>query len=288
MVTQIIIHLLPHEIDWFEYQLNQLKIGNELVNPSDKIILDVTLNLNLVDWESSELDKSYFVNKFNILKDKCNWCSPIFIISEDNECLGCNDKRRTSVRTSKSDNIIYLDTDLMFEPKTLAYIIEASKVVNNDYYIVSPQLPKMWDNSWDVLVNKRFINEIPSHEGYINSRPFDFTYNEEIQLRPINEFKFGGGWFNLFSTKLLQKIDIPDSLGPYGLDDTFIMSGAQILLSKGYDVQQYVLEEIIVKENLPHSSEYCKKLNIINKQDIFRANSHDNFNKEIKNLSLQW
>ena len=28
MTTQIIVHLLPHEIDWFEWQAKQLKIGS--------------------------------------------------------------------------------------------------------------------------------------------------------------------------------------------------------------------------------------------------------------------
>lgn len=275
---------MPYEIDWFEWQLKQLLLGSDYLNPEDQIILDVTLNLNLIEWEQSSLSKEFFKNKFESLKKLCTWCTPQFIISENSECLGCNDKRRTSIRTSTSDNIIYLDTDLLFKPETLSYIIEASKIINHEYYIISPQLPKMWDNSWDVLVNQRFINQPPSHEGYINSNPFDFTYDEEIKIKPINTFKFGGGWFNLFSTKLLQKIDIPDSLGSYGLDDTFIMYGSNILLNKGYNVCQYVLEGLVVKENLPHQNEYSEKIKIIDKQDEFRKQSNISFNQEIKNL----
>ena len=62
MTTQIVVHLLPHEIDWFEWQSKQLKIGSYYIE--DKVIIDVTLNLNLVDWEKSQLPKKYFIDKF--------------------------------------------------------------------------------------------------------------------------------------------------------------------------------------------------------------------------------
>jgi hypothetical protein len=32
MTTQIVVHLLPHEIDWFEWQSKQFKIGSSYIN----------------------------------------------------------------------------------------------------------------------------------------------------------------------------------------------------------------------------------------------------------------
>jgi len=37
MTTQIVIHLLPHEIDWFEWQSKQLKAGSIYIE--DKVIV---------------------------------------------------------------------------------------------------------------------------------------------------------------------------------------------------------------------------------------------------------
>ena len=50
MKTQIVVHLLPHELDYFEWQTKQFKIGSDYIDKNDKIIIDVTLNLNLVNW----------------------------------------------------------------------------------------------------------------------------------------------------------------------------------------------------------------------------------------------
>ena len=69
---------------------------------------------------------------------------------------------------------------------------------------------------------------------------------EEFDLKRVPNFKFGGGWFNLLSTKLLQLTDMPDSFGPYGVDDLYVMLCCNILLNKGYKIQQYVIENKLV------------------------------------------
>jgi len=57
------------------------------------------------------------------------------------------------------DVIIYLDCDIIFKPETLALLINGSKTIDNEYYIISPQTPKLWDWTWDVLVNQLYQNE---------------------------------------------------------------------------------------------------------------------------------
>ena len=68
MKTQIVVHLLPHELDYFEWQTKQFKIGSDYIDKNDKVIIDVTLNLNLVNWEESKLSKEFFIDKFNQIK----------------------------------------------------------------------------------------------------------------------------------------------------------------------------------------------------------------------------
>jgi hypothetical protein len=285
MVTQIVVHLLPHEIDWFEWQSKQFKLGNYYIQ--DKVIIDVTLNLNLVNWNQSQLPKQFFIDKFNQIKTLWDWAESQFIIDEENKCLGCDDKRREAIRSTIADNILYLDSDLLFRPELLSYMIEAAKAINHDYYIISPQTVRMWDNSWDVITNKDYLTDPASMETYYSKDPFKVIANppENINLTPINQFKFGGGWFNLLSTKLLKLTDIPDSFGPYGIDDLYIMICCDIIKNKGYQVQQYILENAVVIENFKYRwNPYKEYLHLINKQVEFRKQAEDNLNLEIQNF----
>jgi hypothetical protein len=285
MITQIVIHLLPHEIDWFEWQSKQFKLGSYYIE--DKIIIDVTLNLNLVDWSQSQLPKQFFIDKFNQIKLLWDWAETQFTIDEENKCLGCDDKRREAIRSTSADNILYLDSDLLFKPELLNYIIESAKLINQDYYIISPQTVRMWDNSWDIITNKQYLSTPANMETYYANDPFEIITNnfEDLNLVPINQFKFGGGWFNLLSTKLLKLTDIPDSFGPYGIDDLYVMICCDIMKQKGYNIQQYVLENAVVIENFKYRwNPYKEYLHLINKQVEFRKQAEDNLNSEIQNF----
>jgi hypothetical protein len=287
MTTQIVIHLLPHEIDWFEWQIKQLKQGSYYLEKDDKVIIDVTLNLNLINWDHSQLPKQFFIRKFFQIKKLCDWCETQFIVDEENKCLGCDDKRREAIRSTVADNILYLDSDLIFRPQLLSYIICAAKMIEEPYYIISPQTVRMWDNSWDVLVNQKYLNTPADMETYHNIDPFEpiSDFIEDVHIVPINQFKFGGGWFNLLSTKLLKLTDMPDSFGPYGVDDTYVMICCDLMKQKGYGVQQYILEGEIVTENFKYRwNPYKDYLYLINKQNEFRQIAESNLSKEVQNF----
>jgi len=165
-------------------------------------------------------------------------------------------------------------------------MIDSAKAIPNEYYIISPQIMKLWDSSWDYLVNSNYINLPPSQE-YKNADPYlvILTQSPEISIKPINQFKFGGGWFNLLSTKLLKLTDMPDSFGPYGVDDTYVMICCDIMKQKGYNVQQYILEGMIIAENIKYRwNPYNSLLSLINKQDEFRKQAETNLNIEINNF----
>lgn len=285
MTTQIVIHLLPHEIDWFEWQSKQFKLGSYYIE--DKIIIDVTLNLNLVDWSQSQLPKQFFIDKFNQIKTLWDWAEIQFIVDESNKCLGCDDKRREATRSTIADNILYLDSDLLFRPELLSYMIEAAKAINHEYYIISPQTVRMWDSSWDVITNKNYLQTPANMETYYANDPFKVITNppENLNLTSINQFKFGGGWFNLLSTKLLKLTDIPDSFGPYGIDDLYVMICCDIMKQKGYNIQQYILDGTVVIENFKYRwNPYKDYLYLINRQDEFRKQAENNLNIEIQNF----
>ncbi len=274
---------MPYELDHFEWQSKQLKIGSSFLSDTDKIIIDATLNLNLVDWDKSSMPKEFIINKFNQIKELWDWAETKFIIDTDNKCLGCDDKRREAIRTTSADNILYLDSDIIFKPELLKYMLDASSAIPNEYYIISPQVYKLWDNSWDCLVNDKFIN-FKASQDYAITDPYAIVSHstDVITIKPINEFKFGGGWFNLLSTNLLKLTDIPDSFGPYGIDDTYVMICCGILKQKGYDVCQYILDGMIVAENLKYREDpYKNFLYSINKKSEFRLHAENNLQVEI-------
>lgn len=288
MITQIVVHLLPHEIDWFEWQSKQFKLGSYHLENDNKIIIDVTLNLNLIDWNKSQLPKEFFIAKFKQIEQLWDWAQTQFIVDEENKCLGCDDKRREAIRSTTADNILYLDSDLIFKPELLFYILGAAQQISNKYYIISPQIVKMWDNTWDVLVNKDFINTPANMEIYYANDPFEVIkcdFGEVWAEAIVGDFKFGGGWFNLISTNLLKLTDIPDSFGPYGVDDLYVMVCCNILKNKGYDICQYVLKETIVTENFKYRwNPYKEFVYLINRQDEFRKQAENNLNLEIQNF----
>ena len=285
MVTQIVVHLLPHEIDWFEWQSTQFKLGSAHVDSN--IIIDVTLNLNLVDWGKSQMPKQYYIDKFNHIETLWDWAETKFDVNENGTCLGCDDKRRTSIRTTEADNILYLDSDLIFKPETLSYIVSAASVVEDEYYIISPQTVRMWDSSWDVITNKEYLNDIASVESYYSNDPFKIITKDiyDIELKKIKGFKFGGGWFNLLSTKLLKLTDIPDSFGPYGVDDLYVMECCYSMKHAGYTINQYVVDGLVVIENFKYRKNYHKDfLYLIDNREEYKRQAENNFNKELQNF----
>jgi hypothetical protein len=280
VTTQIVIHLLPHEIDWFEWQAKQLKAGSYYIE--DKVVIDVTLNLNLINWKKSQIPKQYFVDKFNQIKQYFDWCHALFKTNQDNTCLGVDDKRRDSIRKYNPDNFVYLDCDVIFRPETLALLINSAKTIDDKYYIISPQIPKLWDSTWDVLSNDLYSNEQYGFEKIIDPYSILNIDYGDVSLSQINGFKFGGGWFNLISAKLLKLTDIPDSFGPYGIDDTYVMHCCEIMKQKGINVQQYIIENLVIAENCKYrNNPYSLYLNIVDKKDKYRVQAEENFRNEL-------
>ena len=284
MKTVIVIHVLPHEIDWFEWQCRQLKQAAYQLSDDQEVIFDITLNTNLVDWNKSQLPISYFHSKLDncvrLLDDKHY---RVFITDND-VSLGIDDVRRAAIRQwTDVDNFIYLDCDLVFKPETLTLLLEGARIIPNEYYIISPQVTKLWDSTWDVLGNKHY-QEAPYRYERIQDPFAILDFQGEPSVVSIPVFKFGGGWFNLLSSKLLYKTDIPDSFGPYGIDDTYVMYCCELMKQRGIDVQQYVLEDVIVAENYKYRdlNHYTDHLKIIDKKDEYRKAADDNMFIELE------
>ena len=244
------------------------------------------MNLNdlLIDWKNSSITKDFFIDRFLHLKNLCDWTHGNFFEVDTNErCLGINAKRRNSIRdhSNNCDSFLYLDCDMIFPVHSLKYIIDASKIMPVPYYLISPQSTQLWDNTWTNLVNESY-SHIP-YDKITEINPFEVCSKHygDIELIPVNGFKFGGGWLNLFSSKLLSYTDIPDELGGYGLDDLYVMQASSIMQQMGMPVQQFILKNLVVTQNYRYGYHmqdvYKKFIPFINKKEMFIENAKKHY-----------
>ena len=291
---------MPREIDEVERICNHLHRASHFLEKGDDVILDFTLNISdtLTDWSNSKIPKQFFVEKWKMIEQRSDWTfKNIFEINTDNTCLGCNDKRRNSIRKHANNvtHFMYLDTDVHFSIYNLSYVFRAIEQIKNEYCIISSQLLRLWDDGWNIISNDRFISMGYDSKIWLKFDPFAIdsevlNYSENLSLKKLPFIKFGGGWFNVFSSNLLKFIGIPDSLSSYGLDDTFISDAANIMKQSGYDVAQYVLNDMVVCENrryrdLNPYNNMIKDLTLNqNYKQMYRDNAKKHFNEEIENF----
>ena len=266
-IYRIVQYIQPWEIDSFERQVNQLIKSSYSIEHLKNIILDVTMNLDIVDWNLSKLPREYFVNKFNVLERRAN----VRFKTEfdmDSQIRGAADKRR-SIQYKQQDFIIWLDSDIFFPTSLLPYMIMATANIEANDYIVTPQLIRYWDSSWDVLTNEKYLTEPFNHRDYFDSFSLDneCVNNTTSISRNAYGVKMGAGWFNLFTDSVLKKIPLPEELGSYGPDDTYVSYCASVL-----QIPQYILTgQIVTEVGKLYDADYIKPLlhvTIVDKQKI--------------------
>jgi hypothetical protein len=286
-MLHIIIHTLPYELNALEQTLIQLKRSSQYLNENHKVRIEVLLNMNLVNWNLSKLGRWFFEAAFHqLIKLNEDWAECVLRIDDVAQFLGCNDLRRYTIRTTDADYIMYLDTDVVFNDTFIRRVFDSIEAATNPLCIITPQLTRMWDTTWDIVSNENFFNEEANHENYFNRDPYKAVqFRAEVNLKPIQGFKFAG-WGTTISTKLARLIDIPDTLGPYGLDDTFIMYGCEILKKHNIHPQQYVIENELVIENNKFRLEYFKDLlTLIDRKEEFTKAANNNFQSELIKLN---
>jgi len=241
---------MPWEIDHALLIVNKLKQSIYHIDPQDTIYIDTALNLSsgIIDWENSSIPKEYFINKYkvldNILKEKFVHKPFIF---EGKEVYGHLNLQKSTL-SPEIDYYIGLCPDIDFHEYLLYYLIEAAKTIQNEYFILTPQIFKSWDSSWDVLVNNKF-QDIP-YEKCIDVDIHEINYMssdlETPSLKPISTFKYAG-WFDLYSKSYYEKLTpVLEEWNGYGPWDLYSITVNQLAKHNGVDVQQYVLENQVI------------------------------------------
>jgi hypothetical protein len=291
----ISIFAMPQEIDDLHITLYNLK-RNVAMLPHD-IVMDIDLTFcmsaELTDWSKTQLPQSYFIEKFNALRPLMDWSlNPKIRVEFADGILGCVSHRRNSLRhLDEYDYTVWLDTDVFFKDTTLLYMDAGFKAIRdtgNDYFVLTPQFVKQWDTSWDSIVHPAYLNYTLDYE--LEADIFNDTLIEhgEISVKPIDTFKFAGGWFTMFSNQLLKVIGVPESFGHYGMEDTFIVEASKMLMNINHKIKptQYVLYNHLVGETYVHRcNQHMKEfVKSTGKKEEFRKIATQNFNKELQSF----
>jgi len=290
MKIKIGIFVLPQEIDQYEEVAKQLKLCSLFLDELE-VEMDVVLSLSseLTEWDKCVIPKQYFEDKFDKVNRLFDWVTPSskFVASTDDKILGCVSHRREAWKSATDDTeaIMFIDCDMVFDMYALYEMEAALTTISKQYelYVITPQIVRIWDNTWDVLVNSHYIDK--DHHFHktadvyrvVNTVPSKFDENRGVY--EITTFKFAGGWLTLLSKKLLDHVGIPEELGHYGVEDTLIMACASLMRSSGERVSQFVVEGMVVCENYHYrdNSYLTKHLSPIDKREEFLHIAHTNF-----------
>ena len=294
MKVVISIFCLPYEIDDLENTLTQLKKASYYIDKKIDWCLDVTMCLadDMVNWNKSSLPKKFFEDKLLKLLSITDWCTKN--IQTSTEIKGCVSQRRYSLEKHReADYFIWLDTDIIFDERTLFYIEQSIKGTNKDYLqtIITPEIVRVWDNTWDCIVNEQFLDK-PLDYQKTNDPYKDSGIKGDISIVPVNNsnspqsrFKFAAGWFTCISGKLLNRIGLPDSFAHYGYEDTFLMVGSEKLVrEQNEEIHQFKIKNLVVCENYKYRGHYhyLNSLSVYDRREEFKKISHDNFLPELK------
>jgi hypothetical protein len=249
---KITYHMMPWEIDYALQSFTQFKKSKYYLQKEDIIKIDSFLNLSnyLIDWDKSKLPKEFFIQKYKDLSNLLIDYEHNPFIYDGDELFGILDKQRMAY-AADIDYYIELCPDMYFSETLLASLIESAKIIPNKYFVVTPQLYKMWDHTWDDLVASKYV-DIPydqwDKEDVFNIRWDSKQSNIDRQLISLPTSKWAN-WFDLYNKAFYEDmIPVQDDWKGYGPGDTYGMIISNYAKSKGVDFQQYVLEGEVIFE----------------------------------------
>lgn len=282
--TLICIHVMPSEIEMFERLMIQFHKAFRYLDKSDDVTLKVTLNLNpeLTDWSNSELKQGYFVSRFGILFNGLKNINEVIL---DTSCWGTTQQKRESYKLDY-DQFIFCDTDILFHEHMLKYQLNTSYRLDG-MYVISPSLPKWWDDSWELLCHSDYKDKPYGYAMDSDEIAKDVFVQKikEVNVRQIPTIKFGCGMHTLYSKSFWEFIGIPESFGGYGPEDTFGMSAANMANSVGYDIKQFVMDGVYITEDYKNRTpSFDGKIKPINKKEEFYKKAESFGREELVNF----
>ena len=288
---------MPHELDDLERVLIDLNKASKFVDGNNyEFYISFSVSDYLFDWENSKVDKQFFIDRFNSLKPLTDWASKSTYQIRDTILGAFSTKIYAHKECKDATHFIWLDTDICFDDKILYYMesavdaIESENITNK--YFITPEIVKYWDTTWDCLVNENFLNKeldyCKNNNPFIDSGQYGDVGVESVFSNVPGQptTKFGAGWFTLLSKSLLDRIPLPESMGHYGPDDTFLMWAIEKLNKNGENINQFKLKNYIVCENYTYRNRkhYDLILNRIDRKEEFKMKAYSAFQKELDEI----
>ena len=286
------------ELDYALQTFTQLKKSKYYLSDKDTIEIDVCLNLSayLVDWDKSKLNKDLLKARFKeylkLLKDyKVN-----ATIYEENKLYGHLDHQREIV-SPEVDFYITICPDMYFSEQALALLIQSSKQIKNKYFVITPEISKLWDNTWDEITNSDWMHV--NYDKWNEVDLFDIRAKMKsketgITLDPTNKSKWAG-WFDLYNKAMYEELcPIQDDWKGYGPHDWYSLIITEYVKLRGVNFQQYVMRGQTIFEypvgpfkDGGYTKMYKDLLHINdvpNQREIFEANMKTYIDKGLKTL----
>ena len=245
--VKIVCHLMPWELDHALLAFIKFRKSFEKIPKDIHVKLSCVLNVSdfLIDWNTSKLPKEFFVQKFKELKSivDCFDVERYDVVDYTDKIYGHLDLQRDS-STDDVDGYIYFCPDRNFDDTALAYLCIAAKQVEEKYCIISTEIYKAWDSTWDVITNSKYMN-VP-YGNWDKECPFKLEVENEsndVSLEKIDQFKFAG-WFEYYSRDFVNVLTkIPDEWNGYGPWDYYAMLISYQVMREipKVNVSQYVL-----------------------------------------------
>jgi hypothetical protein len=300
MQYKVFSHFMPWDIDYAHLWFTQLKKSSYYLNQEeDKVVLDVRLNLTsyLIDWDKSKLPKEFFINKFlqliNIVKDTYEVNYEIY---EGNELYGHLDQQK-DIKDITTDFYISICPDMYFSEHVLALLINSSKQIKNKYFVLTTEIHKMWDHTWDEITNQEYM-DVPYNKwnqaDIYNIRANIKSQEKDITLEPTQRSKWAG-WCDLYNKAMYEELcPLQDEWKGYGPYDWYSLMLTEFVKQKGVDFQQYVLRgqtafEYSIGPLLDGGfSKYYKDLLVLkdvpNQRQVFESKMQDYLSKGVQML----
>ena len=294
MNYKISCHLMPWELDYALLSFTQLKKSKYYLDfDKDKIYIDVTLNLSsyIINWEKSKIPKEFFISKFKAIQPLLKDYICHFKIYDGNELYGGLNTQRESTE-NHIDYYSTLNPDMYFSENMLAYLLEGAKQLSHKYFVITPQIPKLWDDSWNIISHPHFNNIEYSDWDKLDTydiRHFMKNLGEEVKLTPTSVHKWAG-WMDLYNKNVWDDFWMHhEDWNGYGACDWYTMLLSQYAKDKGADFQQYILENQLTCEYQIGSlkdngfSKYYKDMLILNdipnQREAFEAKMQEYLHK---------
>jgi len=243
---------MPWELDYALLSFTQLKKSKYYLDDKDKVYIDITLNLSsyLINWDETKIPKDFFKNKFQNLQPLLKDYLCKFKIYDDDKLFGGLNTQILSTE-DHIDGYIVLNPDMYFSENLLSLLIKGSKSIHNTYFTITPQIPKLWDNTWDIISHPNYSNVEYSNWDKLDTydiRYFNKYQTNKISLIPINTHKWAG-WMDLHNKNTWDDFWVSHKdWNGYGSCDWYSMLLSQYAKQQGVDFQQYILENQLVCE----------------------------------------